>query len=59
MESETMTLQAIMIDVKKRGLDRPLLRGKRLILLDTPGFDDTGGHEAVILRRIALWLARS
>ena len=59
MESKTKTLQAIIINVEERGLDRPLLEGKRLILLDTPGFDDTAGHEAVILRRIAIWLARS
>jgi len=59
MESETKEIVPIIIDVKKRGLDRPLLRGKRLILLDTPGFDDTAGHEALILRRIAIWLAQS
>ena len=59
MESKTKTLEAIIINVKERGLDRPLLEGKRLILLDTPGFDDTAGHEAVILRRIAIWLAKS
>ena len=59
MESTTKCLKPIVIDVEKRGLDRPFLRGKRLILLDTPGFDDTAGHEAVILRRIAIWLAKS
>ncbi|KAG6915206.1 hypothetical protein DXG01_012703 [Tephrocybe rancida] len=39
----------------------PRLPGRRLILLDTPGFDNT--DEAVddkeVLRRIAVWLARS
>ncbi|EDR05802.1 uncharacterized protein LACBIDRAFT_302570 [Laccaria bicolor S238N-H82] len=62
MESETKELKPIIIDVQKMGLDPSrlaLLNGKRLILLDTPGFDDTAGHEAVILRRIAIWLARS
>ena len=59
MESEMRMIQAVIIDAEERGLDRPLLRGKRLILLDTPGFEDTDGHEAVILRRIAIWLARS
>ena len=58
MESETKEVKPIIIDVEKMGLDRPLLRGKRLILLDTPGFDDTAGREAIILRRIATWLAR-
>ena len=55
MESETKTLEAISIDVE----DLTLPTGKRLILLDTPGFDDTNGHEALILRRIAVWLAKS
>ena len=59
MDSETKELKPIIIDVKERGLDGPFLRGKRLILLDTPGFDDTDGHEAMILRLIAIWLARS
>ena len=59
MERETMTPNPIIIDVKERGLDRPLLRGKRLILLDTPGLDNADGHGAVILQRIATWLARS
>ena len=57
MKSETKELQPIIIDVEKMGLDRPLLRGKRLILLDTPSFDDT--DEGLILRRIAIWFARS
>jgi len=32
------------------------LRGKRLVLVDMPGFDDT---DSEILRRIAIWLASS
>ena len=59
MESETKELKPIIIDVQRMGLDPRRLRGKRLILLDTPGFDDTAGHEAIILRRIVIWLARS
>ena len=59
MKSATKRLEPYIIDVKKRGLDRPLLRGKRLILLDTPGLDGAAGHEAVNLQRIAIWLARS
>ena len=59
MESKTKELKPIIIDVKEWGLDRQLFRGKRLILLDTPGFNDTAGEEAVILRRIAVWLAKS
>lgn len=32
---------------------------RRLILVDTPGFDDTYNDDAEILRRIAFWLGRS
>lgn len=35
------------------------LRGKRLVLVDTPGFDDTYTSDSEILRRIAIWLASS
>ncbi|KIJ93985.1 hypothetical protein K443DRAFT_111228 [Laccaria amethystina LaAM-08-1] len=35
------------------------LQGKRLILVDTPGFDDTYTSDSEILRRIAIWLASS
>ena len=58
VEPTTQYLKSIVIDVKERGLDRPLLEGKRLILLDTPGLDAIAGHDAVNLRHIAIWLAR-
>ena len=35
------------------------LQGKRLVLVDTPGFDDTYTSDWEILRRIAIWLASS
>ena len=31
--------------------------GQRLVMVDTPGFDDTYMPDSEILRRIALWLA--
>ncbi|KAH6905897.1 P-loop containing nucleoside triphosphate hydrolase protein [Coprinopsis sp. MPI-PUGE-AT-0042] len=34
-------------------------KGRRLVLVDTPGFDDTNENDAEILRRIAVWLAAS
>ena len=37
----------------------PGLKGCRLILLDTPGFDDTLVDDVMILKRIAAWLAAS
>lgn len=32
---------------------------RRIILVDTPGFDDTYVEDVEILRQISLWLARS
>jgi hypothetical protein len=37
----------------------PELKGYRLVLLDTPGFDDTFVDDVVVLERIASWLAKS
>ena len=37
----------------------PGLAGHRLILVDTPGFDDTFVDDVEILKRIAKWLAAS
>ena len=30
---------------------------RRIVLVDTPGFDDTYADDGEILRRIAVWLA--
>ncbi|KAH7925402.1 hypothetical protein BV22DRAFT_1034079 [Leucogyrophana mollusca] len=37
----------------------PYDRSRRIVFVDTPGFDDTYEDDAEILRRIAVWLARS
>ena len=37
----------------------PRLKGHRLVLLDTPGFNDTLVDDVVILKRIVAWLADS
>ena len=37
----------------------PPLKGYRVIIVDTPGFDDTYVDDEEILRRIAVWLASS
>ncbi|KAF9002497.1 P-loop containing nucleoside triphosphate hydrolase protein [Cyathus striatus] len=37
----------------------PLPDRPRLVILDTPGFDDTYIDDAEILRRISVWLAKS
>ena len=35
------------------------LQGHRVVIVDTPGFDDTYEDDVEILRRIAVWLALS
>ena len=37
----------------------PLLRDYRLVLIDTPGFDDTLKTDVAILTKIATWLKDS
>jgi len=37
----------------------PLLQGYRIVLIDTPGFDDTYKTDFVILSKIATWLKNS
>ncbi|KAG6852882.1 hypothetical protein C0991_008395 [Blastosporella zonata] len=37
----------------------PSLPNRRVVVIDTPGFDDTDIDDREILRRIAVWLARS
>jgi hypothetical protein len=37
--------------------DRPKLDGRRIVIVDTPGFDDTYVEDHEVLRRIAVWLA--
>lgn len=37
----------------------PNLHGRRVVIVDVPGFDDTIEDDAEILRRIAIWLASS
>ena len=34
-------------------------KGRRVIIVDTPGFDDTYVDDVEILRRITVWLASS
>ncbi|KAF8064962.1 P-loop containing nucleoside triphosphate hydrolase protein [Lyophyllum atratum] len=52
LKSETAQLQHIVLSYPKDP-------SRRIILVDTPGFDDTYLADSEILRRIAVWLARS
>ena len=51
----TSTLQYAIVD----NLSTRKLEGRRVIIVDTPGFDDTYEDDVEILRRIAVWLASS
>jgi len=44
---------------KKMAEEYNLEHDRRLVLVDTPGFDDTNVSDSEILRRIAVWLAYS
>ena len=51
MTSCTSKLQYEIVDTS--------LKGHRVIIVDTPGFDDTHVDDVEILRRIGVWLASS
>ena len=53
LSSCTSALQYAVID------NPPPLKDHRVIIVDTPGFDDTYEDDVEILRRIAVWLASS
>ena len=40
-------------------IPHPTDEGRRIILVDTPGFNDTFTPDMEILKQISLWLARS
>jgi len=53
VSSCTSTIQYAIVD------NPSLLNGHRVVIVDTPGFDDTYEDDVEILRRIAVWLASS
>ncbi|EDR05776.1 uncharacterized protein LACBIDRAFT_302491 [Laccaria bicolor S238N-H82] len=55
LKSCTATLQPFINDLPPDESGKP----RRLVLVDTPGFDDTNEADSEILRRIAVWLASS
>ncbi|KAF5321520.1 hypothetical protein D9619_000409 [Psilocybe cf. subviscida] len=59
LESCTVDLCPIIIEPKDWTNPTPDPTPRRLILVDTPGFDDTYVEDSEILRRISVWLAAS
>jgi predicted GTPase len=57
LRSCTSNLQHAFIEDKVG--NRQHLKGRRIVIVDTPGFDDTYTEDREILRRIAIWLASS
>ncbi|KAF8954017.1 P-loop containing nucleoside triphosphate hydrolase protein, partial [Flammula alnicola] len=55
----TLHLQPVIITTELPTSLRNQLKGRRLIIVDTPGFDDTFLDDSEILRRISVWLAAS
>ena len=56
----TSTLEHVIIDgIDDTRIWPAQLRGHRVVIVDTPGFDDTYDQDFEILRRIAVWLASS
>ncbi|KAG5653180.1 hypothetical protein H0H81_001897 [Sphagnurus paluster] len=54
LKSQTVNIQHFVITHPD-----PKFKDRRVIVLDTPGFDDTFVDDREILRRIAVWLGRS
>jgi hypothetical protein len=59
LESCTVELQPVIIEAKDWTNPTVDCTPRRLILVDTPGFDDTYVEDSEILRRISVWLAAS
>jgi len=59
VNSSTTDICPVVIDPIPAIPGLPQLAGHRLILVDTPGFDDTYVNDVEILKRIAKWLAAS
>ena len=55
LSSCTSTLQYAIVD----NSSTRKFEGRRVIIVDTPGFDDTSEDGVEILQRIAVWLASS
>ena len=55
LESCTATLQPFIKDLPQDESGNP----RRLVLVDTPGFDNINGADSAILTQIEVWLASS
>ncbi|KAJ3498534.1 hypothetical protein NMY22_g19594 [Coprinellus aureogranulatus] len=61
LASCTYDLQSVVIDnqIQRQGSFANLTQEHRIVIVDTPGFDDTSATDFQILKRIASWLQES
>jgi len=59
IESCTVNIDTARVDTSTLLPEFPWLKNRRLLLVDTPGFDDTFADDCEILERIAKWLKAS
>ena len=52
-------LESCSTEIKPVIIQHPTEENRRIILVDTPGFDDTNVDDVEILKSIADWLAQS
>ena len=52
-------LESCTTEIKPVIIQHPTEENRRIILVDTPGFDDTNVDDVEILKSIADWLAQS
>ena len=52
-------LKSCTANIHHSTIPHPNIPSRRIVFVDTPGFDDTYVDDAEILKRIAVWLARS
>ncbi|KAJ2932710.1 hypothetical protein H1R20_g4379, partial [Candolleomyces eurysporus] len=57
LASCTSDLESVVIEGQTNNWKR--IRGHRIVIVDTPGFDDTYAGDFEILQRIARWLEES
>lgn len=58
IDSCTSQICPIRIDTSQFVLDFPWLKGRGLIVVDTPGFNDTRQDDNETIKKIANWLKR-
>ncbi|PPQ70200.1 hypothetical protein CVT25_011551 [Psilocybe cyanescens] len=59
LESCTTEMNAVPVDTSQLGRDFPCLENRRLLLVDTPGFNSAETEDVEVLEKTAMWLKRT